>query len=104
MSVSGRVGDGVMDFVFVNGILDVYSEEEAEAIRRVDGFGSAIREVKRSHSETIRTEGNVPRQGTKTTVSGDRKEMAVRAGSGWFKYQGKSYRRKDLPAGVEIGE
>jgi hypothetical protein len=74
MSISGRVGDTVQDFRFTNGILDVFSEEEAEVIRNADGYGFAINEVPYGSSENVKVAGNVPRQGMRSTVTPEPEE------------------------------
>ena len=97
----------IRDLKFVDGILEVWNQREAQLVEAADGFGVQIFEIFPGDSvDRVQTE--VAHQGTQATAFGkvedDQTETpaaddeVVILGGGFYEYQGQKIRgKKNLP-------
>jgi hypothetical protein len=111
----------VRDLVFNGGILLVYSEGDAEVVRGIDDFGIHVHEVPLNAKPKIEVKApGQARQGTQSTLVQQEPEIKPEEPvvdeivyvpekapevtvlkNGWYEYDGKKFRKSQLPDEVK---
>jgi hypothetical protein len=119
----------IRELQFDNSVLEVFTEEDAELVRHADGFGLHIEELELGVEYDIEPENPSSQARTGMRSAGDPLELpqekpdsvfpepdwpqdadanpeevlgpsVLAKPGGWYEYEGRNYRKADLPAEV----